>query len=111
MKKFLKIYNNLIEQDVEQNIPVDSEQAEPEEQLPAEEVIPLSPTSEVLYIKMILRALVINLQLDDQNSILKLIEINKINEVNAKEIFAKLLKIMEKYKSPADNKTYTNIDL
>jgi len=106
MKKFLKQYNSILEQD-EAEVPV-------EEPIPAEEPVPveepalepevekLSPEAEVLLIRLIKKALVTEIDANDVDS---LSELSDINEINAKSSLQMLLNIMKKYSQDIDIET------
>lgn len=100
MKKFLKTYNAILEQDEE----LPPEELSPEE-VPAEEPAPepevetLSPESEVLLVRLIKKALVTEIDPNDVDSISAL---GDINEKNAKESLKLLINIMKKYSADID---------
>lgn len=103
MKKFLKTYNAILEQDEE----LPPEEVPPEE-IPAEEPAPepeveqLSPESEVLMVRLIKKALVTEI---DPNDIDSINELADINEVNAKSSLQMLINIMKKYSQDIDINT------
>lgn len=108
MKKFLKTYNAILEQDEE--LPPEEVPPEevPPEEIPAEEPAPepeveqLSPESEVLLVRLIKKALVTEIDPNDVDSIN---ELSDINEVNAKSSLQMLINIMKKYSQDIDINT------
>lgn len=108
MKKFLKTYNAILEQDEE--LPPEEVPPEeiPPEEIPAEEPAPepeveqLSPESEVLLVRLIKKALVTEIDPNDVDSIN---ELSDINEVNAKSSLQMLINIMKKYSQDIDVNT------
>lgn len=108
MKKFLKTYNAILEQDEE--LPPEEVPPEevPPEEIPAEEPAPepeveqLSPESEVLLVRLIKKALVTEIDPNDVDSIN---ELSDINEVNAKSSLQMLINIMKKYSQDIDIST------
>jgi len=106
MKKFLKIYNIITEQD---DVPVEEVPVEgelPAEELPVEEpeaeVETLSPESEVLLVRLLKKALVTEIDPEDVDTIASL---NDINEVNAKDTLTMLIAVMKKYSTDIDIET------
>ena len=103
MKKFLKIYNIITEQDdvPAEEVPVEGEL--PAEELPVEEpeaeVETLSPESEVLLVRLLKKALVIEIDPEDVDTISSL---SDINEVNAKQTLTMLIAVMKKYSTDID---------
>ena len=95
MKKFLKQYNAVLEQD-EAELPV-------EEPVPVPELQPetetLSPESEVLLVRLIKKALVTEIDAIDVDL---LSELSDINEINAKSSLQILINIMKKYSQDID---------
>jgi len=106
MKKFLKIYNIITEQDdvPAEEVPVEGEL--PAEELPVEEpeaeVETLSPESEVLLVRLLKKALVTEIDPEDVDTIASL---NDINEVNAKDTLTMLIAVMKKYSTDIDIET------
>jgi hypothetical protein len=106
MKKFLKIYNIITEQDdvPTEEVPVEGEL--PAEELPVEEpeaeVETLSPESEVLLVRLLKKALVTEIDPEDVDTIASL---NDINEVNAKDTLTMLINVMKKYSTDIDIET------
>jgi hypothetical protein len=68
---------------------------------PAEEVVvtPLSPESEVMYIRLLKKAMVMKINPDDID---KISNIGDVNENNAKELFGNMLQIMKSYSNDID---------
>mgnify|MGYP003128902262 FL=1 len=105
MKKFLKAYNNILEQDDPEmedpvDAPVEEPVAEPEPAPePEPEVQKLSPEGEVLLVRLIKKALVTKIEPSDIDT---LSELSDINEVNAKASLEKLINIMKKYSQDID---------
>ena len=106
MKKFLKIYNIITEQD---DVPAEEESVEgelPAEELPVEEpeaeVETLSPESEVLLVRLLKKALVTEIDPEDVDTITSL---NDINEINAKDTLTMLINVMKKYSTDIDIET------
>lgn len=102
MKKFLKTYNAILEQDEE--LPPEEVPAEEPVEAPAAEpeVEQLSPESEVLLVRLIKKALVTEI---DPNDIDSINELADINEVNAKSSLQMLINIMKKYSQDIDVNT------
>lgn len=106
MKKFLKIYNIITEQDdvPAEEVPVEGEL--PAEELPVEEpeteVGTLSPESEVLLVRLLKKALVTEIDPEDVDTITSL---NDINEINAKDTLTMLINVMKKYSTDIDIET------
>ena len=99
MKKFLKQYNKLIEQD-ETELPTELPVEEPAEApAPEPEVRQLSPEGEVLLVRLIKKALVTKIEPSDVEA---LADFSDINEVNAKESLQKLINMMKKYSQDID---------
>lgn len=102
MKKFLKQYNTILEQD-EAEVPVEEPVAAPVEQpVPEPEAETLSPESEVLLVRLIKKALVTKVNPNDIDQISVLAD---INETNAKESLTALINIMKKYSQDIDVET------
>jgi len=102
MKKFLKQYNTILEQD-EAEVPVEEPAAAPVEQpVPEPEAETLSPESEVLLVRLIKKALVTKVNPNDIDQISVLAD---INETNAKESLTALINIMKKYSQDIDVET------
>ncbi len=107
MKKFLKVYNNILEQDEIEPPEMGAEPeaepaAEPETEPAAEpepEVQQLSPEGEVLLIRLIKKALVTKIDSSDVDT---LSELSDINEINAKSSLEQLINIMKKYSRDID---------
>ena len=98
MKKFLKTYNAILEQDEE--LPPEEVPPPPvEEPAPEPQVETLSPESEVLLVRLIKKALVTEIDPNDVDSISAL---GDINEKNAKESLKMLINIMKKYSTDID---------
>jgi hypothetical protein len=93
MKKFLKTYNSILEQD---EVPIE------EPVTPKPEVEQLSPEGEVLLVRLIKKALVTKIDPNDVDSINELAD---INEVNAKSSLQMLINIMKKYSQDIDVNT------
>ena len=105
MKKFLKTYNAILEQDEDAPAPVEDAPAPVETPVeepapePEPEVETLSPESEVLLVRLIKKALVTEIDANDVDSISAL---EDINENNAKESLKMLINIMKKYSTDID---------
>ena len=93
MKKFLKTYNSILEQD---EAPIEKPVT------PEPEVEQLSPEGEVLLVRLIKKALVTKIDPNDVDSINELAD---INEVNAKSSLQMLINIMKKYSQDIDVNT------
>jgi hypothetical protein len=97
MKKFLKIYKTIVEQD---EVPVEEV---PVEEVPVEEPVAevetLSPESEVLLVRLLKKALVTKINPEDVNTIAS---ITDINEINAKQTLTMLINVMKKYSTDID---------
>ena len=99
MKKFLKQYNKVLEQDeteLSTELPAEEPAAAP---VPEPEVKQLSPEGEVLLIRLIKKALVTKIEPSDVET---LSELSDINEVNAKASLEQLINIMKKYSQDID---------
>lgn len=92
MKKFLKIYKTIVEQD---EVPVEEVPVEE----PVAEVETLSPESEVLLVRLLKKALVTKINPEDVNNIAS---ITDINEINAKQTLTMLINVMKKYSTDID---------
>jgi len=102
MKKFLKQYNTILEQD-EAELPVEEPAAAPVEQpVPEPEAETLSPESEVLLVRLLKKALVTKVNPNDIDKISLLAD---INETNAKESLTALINIMKQYSQDIDIET------
>ena len=102
MKKFLKQYNKILEQDEEPAPPAEpvvGDQALADTPAPEPEASKLSPEGEVLLVRLIKKALVTKIEPSDIES---LSELSDINEVNAKSSLEKLINIMKKYSQDID---------
>ena len=69
------------------------------ESAPAQEVVPLSPESEVMLVRMLKKALVMKIDTDDVTAISNF---SDINEKNAKGILQQLINIMKNYSLDVD---------
>tara|TARA_X000001382_G_C3023070_1_gene132315 strand:+ start:102 stop:410 length:309 start_codon:yes stop_codon:yes gene_type:complete len=102
MKKFLKQYNTILEQD-EAEVPVEEPAAAPVEQpAPEPEAETFSPESEVLLVRLLKKALVTKVNPNDIDKISLLAD---INETNAKESLTALINIMKQYSQDIDVET------
>ena len=99
MKFLKKIYDlNLINEAYEAPPPPGTEA--PVDDTPAEEVtVPLSPESEVMYVRLLKKAMVMNLDPEDIDNVNDLTD---VNEDNAKEILGKILQLMKSYSTDID---------
>lgn len=99
MKFLKKIYDlNLINEADEAPPPPGAEA--PAEEAPAEEVtVALSPESEVMYVRLLKKAMVMDLDPEDIDNIN---ELTDINETNAKEVLGKILQMMKSYSTEID---------
>jgi hypothetical protein len=104
MKFLKKIYDlNLINEADEPPPPPGAEAdagAAPTEE-PTEEVVvtPLSPESEVMYVRLLLKAMVMDIDPEDIDNISN---IGDVNETNAKELLSNILQIMKSYSNDID---------
>jgi hypothetical protein len=98
MKKFLKQYNKVLEQDETEGFPVEEPAPEPIAE-PEPQIEQLSPEGEVLLVRLIKKALVTKIEPSDVET---LSELSDINEVNAKASLEKLINIMKKYSQDID---------
>ena len=98
MKKFLKQYNTILEQDETEGSPVEEPAPEPIVE-PEPQIEQLSPEGEVLLVRLIKKALVTKIEPSDVET---LSELSDINEVNAKASLEKLINIMKKYSQDID---------
>ena len=105
MRNFLNtLYNTglIKEQDAapapapETEVDVNVSETEP---TPTEEVVPLSPESEVLLVRMLKKALVMKIDSDDITEISNFAD---INEKNAKQVLQQLINIMKYYSLDVD---------
>lgn len=105
MKFLKKIYDlNLINEADEAPPPPGAEASagvEDPATAPTEEVVvtPLSPESEVMYIRLLKKAMVMKINPDDID---KISNIGDVNENNAKELFGNMLQIMKSYSNDID---------
>lgn len=99
MKKFLKQYNAVLEQDETMEVPDVSAEAPVEQPVSEPEVEQLSPEAEVLLVRLIKKALVTDIDSNDVDSIS---ELSDINETNAKQSLQMLINIMKKYSQDID---------
>lgn len=99
MKKFLKQYNAVLEQDETMEVPDVSAEAPAEQPASEPEVEQLSPEAEVLLVRLIKKALVTDIDSNDVDSIS---ELSDINETNAKQSLQMLINIMKKYSQDID---------
>ena len=103
--KFLKrIYDlNLINEDGQAPPPPGAEienTAEVPVEEPAEEVVTeLSPESEVMYVRLLKKAMVMDIDPEDIDNISN---IDDVNETNAKELLGTILQIMKSYSNDID---------
>jgi len=96
MKKFLKQYNTILEQDETMEVPAEDPVEEP---VTEPQVGQLSPEGEVLLVRLIKKALVTKIEPSDVET---LSELSDINEVNAKSSLEQLINIMKKYSQDID---------
>lgn len=108
MKFLKKIYDlNLINEADEAPPPpgaeadagVEDTAAVPEEQPTEEVVTKLSPESEVMYVRLLKKAMVMNIEPEDIDNITNL---GDVNETNAKELLGQILQIMKSYSNDID---------
>lgn len=99
MKFLKKIYDlNLINEADEAPPPPGAES--PVDDASAEEVtVPLSPESEVMYVRLLKKAMVMNLDPEDIDNVNDLTD---VNEDNAKEMLGKILQLMKSYSTDID---------
>ena len=99
MKFLKKIYDlNLINEADEAPPPPGA--AAPAEDAPAEEVtVALSPESEVMYVRLLKKAMVMNLDPEDIDNINDLAD---VNEDNAKQVLGSILQLMKSYSTDID---------
>tara|TARA_R110000787_G_scaffold15338_2_gene47337 strand:+ start:333 stop:632 length:300 start_codon:yes stop_codon:yes gene_type:complete len=96
MKKFLKQYNTILEQDETMEVPAESPVEAP---VTEPQIQQLSPEGEVLLVRLIKKALVTKIEPSDVET---LSELSDINEVNAKSSLERLINIMKKYSQDID---------
>jgi len=99
MKKFLKQYNKVLEQDETMEVPAEDPVEAPVTEPQIEQ---LSPEGEVLLVRLIKKALVTKIEPSDIDEIGLLAD---INETNAKESLTSLINIMKKYSQDIDVET------
>tara|TARA_R110001599_G_scaffold100119_2_gene256444 strand:- start:1283 stop:1597 length:315 start_codon:yes stop_codon:yes gene_type:complete len=100
--KFLKrIYDlNLINEADEAPPPPGMEAEEPgAAEAPEEVTTPLSPEAEVMYIRLLKKAMVMKLDPEDLDAVVGLAD---INESNAKAVFADILRVIKSYSTEID---------
>ena len=96
MKFLKKIYDlNLINEADEAPPPPGMEAEEPAEEV----TTPLSPEAEVMYIRLLKKAMVMKLDPEDLDAVVGLAD---INESNAKAVFADILRVIKSYSSEID---------
>jgi hypothetical protein len=66
---------------------------------PEEVITPLSPEAEVMYIRLLKKAMVMKLDPEDLDSVTGL---DDVNETNAKDVFSKILQTMKSYSTEID---------
>jgi len=66
---------------------------------PEQTTEPLSPESEVLLVRLLKKALVINM---DPNDVMMIDNMSEVNEVNAKQTLKELVQIMNSYSTTID---------
>ena len=101
MKFLKKIYDlDLINEADEAPPPPGMEAEEPVEDTAPEEVTTsLSPEAEVMYIRLLKKAVVMKLDPEDLDDIVSLPD---VNESNAKTVFADVLKVIKSYSTEID---------
>jgi len=101
MKFLKKVYDlNLINEADEAPPPPGMEAEEPAEATAPEEVTtPLSPEAEVMYIRLLKKAMVMKLDPEDLDAVVGLAD---VNESNAKSVFADILKVIKSYSTEID---------
>lgn len=72
---------------------------EPAAAEPAQEVVPLSPESEVMLVRLLKKALVMKI---DPNDIGQINDLGDVNEKNAKDTLQKIITLMNSYTSDID---------
>ena len=104
--KFLKrIYDLNLINEADQAPPPPGAEIENTADVPVEEpteevvVTPLSPESEVMYVRLLKKAMVMKISPDDID---KISNIGDVNENNAKELFGSMLQIMKSYSNDID---------
>jgi hypothetical protein len=108
MKFLKKIYDlNLINEadeappppGAEADASVEDPAAAPTEEPTEEVVTELSPESEVMYVRLLKKAMVMNIEPEDIDNIT---DIGDVNETNAKKLLGQILQIMKKYSTDID---------
>jgi hypothetical protein len=108
MKFLKKIYDlNLINEadeappppGAEADASVEDPAAAPTEEPTEEVVTELSPESEVMYVRLLKKAMVMNIEPEDIDNITN---IGDVNETNAKELLGQILQIMKSYSNDID---------
>lgn len=101
MKFLKKIYDlDLINEADEAPPPPGMEAEEPAEATTPEEVTtPLSPEAEVMYIRLLKKAMVMKLDPEDLDAVVSLAD---VNESNAKSVFADILRVIKSYSTEID---------
>ena len=70
--------------------------------MPEEQPIPLAPAAEVTLVRLLLKALVINLEDDDLDT-MQVIDGPEINQENSEEVKANLIRVIHKHETRGDN--------
>lgn len=73
--------------------------AESPDEEPKAETTTLSPESEVLLIRLLKKAMVMKLDPEDIDEI---VDLNDVNETNAKQVLDKIIRIMKSYSTEID---------
>ena len=97
MKFLKKIYDLDLINEVDEAPPPPGTEAEAG--APEEVTTPLSPEAEVMYIRLLKKAMVMKLDPEDLDSVTGLAD---VNETNAKDVFSKILQTMKSYSTEID---------
>ncbi len=99
MKFLKKIYDLNLINEADETSPLPGDET-PASDDPAEEVtVALSPESEVMYVRLLKKAMVMNLDPEDIDNINDLTD---VNEDNAKQVLGSILQLMKSYSTDID---------
>lgn len=102
MKFLKKIYELNLINEADEAPPPPGASDEPDVTAPSDdvaEITTLSPESEVLYVRLLKKSMVMNINDEDIDNINSL---DEVNENNAKDILGKILQIMKSYSTDID---------
>ena len=99
MKFLKKIYDLDLINEADEAPPPPGAEADAEAGAPEEVTTPLSPEAEVMYIRLLKKAVVMKLDPEDLDDIVSLPD---VNESNAKTVFADILRVIKSYSTEID---------